>query len=102
LVGNETFSSAAMVAVLLADNNLATIVGNPMGMGASHNGEVLEFKLPNTGTTGSLSCKKFIRPNALNKPDELKIDWMTGDYFEGNYVGSDEELFYLLEQLPIK
>lgn len=99
LVGNETFSSAAMVAVLLADNNLATIVGNPIGIGASHKGEVLKFTLTNTGTTGSLSCKKFVRPNTLLRSDELKIDWPTGDYFEGNYFGSDEELFYLLEKL---
>ncbi|MBI9066224.1 MAG: hypothetical protein JEZ09_02955 [Salinivirgaceae bacterium] len=96
MVGDRTFSSAAMIAVLFADNNLATIVGNPMGMGASSCGEVLSFALTNTAVKGTLSCKKFTRPNNdLGK--ELSIDIPLTNTERNNYEGVDYEFEELLK-----
>lgn len=97
MVGNETFSSAAMIAVLLADNNLAKVVGNPMGIGASHNGEVLDFILTNTDTKGIISCKKFYRPSKNNNlTKELNIDIKVTNTELNTFKGIDEEFKKLL------
>ncbi|MBI9066193.1 MAG: hypothetical protein JEZ09_02800 [Salinivirgaceae bacterium] len=101
LVGNKTFSSAAMIAVLFADNNLATIVGNPMGMGASHKGEVLNFKLSNTDVKGTLSCKRFTRPDITILSTELTIDVKLTNSERNNFEGVDYEFEELLKRINL-
>ena len=63
ITGPKTFSSAAMLAIKLRDNNLVTIVGTPMGQKPTQFGEFLKFKLPLTKVRGQVSCKKFYRPD---------------------------------------
>jgi hypothetical protein len=97
MVGNRTFSSAANIAVLFADNNLAVIVGNPMGYGASSNGEMLNFTLSNTDVKGTMSCKAFYRPAMENKSKELGIDINLTNTQLDKFHGIDKEFKELLE-----
>lgn len=99
LVGNETFSSAAMLAVLLKDNNIATIVGNPISTNPTHCGELLSFKLLNTGTRGTLSCKRFYRPILDKKTNKLQIDINVANSIFDTYNGIDTELDFLLDEI---
>lgn len=98
MVGNKTFSSAAMIAVLLADNNLATVVGNPIGIGASHYGEILNFKLTNSNVEGSISCKKFYRPAKNNQTQELSIDIKIANSQSNIFNGRDYEFEQMLNK----
>lgn len=97
MVGNRTFSSAAMIAVLLADNNIAKTVGNPMGIGASHNGEVLNFKLSSTGVKGRMSCKAFYRPAKETNLKELDINIKLTNSEHDRFYGVDIEFEKLLK-----
>ena len=68
--GKKTFSSAGMLMTLARDNNIGTIVGTTSTYTPSHYGEVLPFRLPNTGILGSVSCKFFARPDAAHVDDK--------------------------------
>ena len=68
--GKKTFSSAGMLMTLARDNNIGTIVGTTSTYTPSHYGEVLPFRLPNTGVLGSVSCKFFARPDAAHVDDK--------------------------------
>ncbi|MGM9779664.1 MAG: hypothetical protein ACI3ZD_15245 [Prevotella sp.] len=64
---------------LARDNNIGVIVGDESTYSPSHYGEVLPFRLPNTGVLGSVSCKYFARPDAQHVDDktlvpDVKID----------------------------
>ena len=69
LISAKTFSSAIMFSVLLKDNNLAEIIGEPNSNNPSAYGDVIEFKLPNSKLILRTTFKKFIRPNKDNKND---------------------------------
>ncbi len=68
--GAKTFSSAGMLMTLARDNNIGTIVGSTSTYTPSHYGEVLPFRLPNTGVVGSVSCKFFARPDTAHVDDK--------------------------------
>ena len=68
--GAKTFSSAGMLMTLARDNNIGTIVGATSTYTPSHYGEVLPFRLPNTGVVGSVSCKFFARPDTAHVDDK--------------------------------
>lgn len=75
----KTFSSAGILMTLARDNNIGVIVGVESTYSPSHYGEVLPFRLPNTGVLGSVSCKYFARPDAQHVDDktlvpDVKID----------------------------
>ncbi|MDY3847680.1 MAG: S41 family peptidase [Prevotella sp.] len=77
--GEKTFSSAGILMTLARDNNIGVIVGTESTYSPSHYGEVLPFRLPNTGVLGSVSCKYFARPDAQHVDDktlmpDVKID----------------------------
>lgn len=69
LIGDGTYSSAIILATLIKDNKLFTIVGQPTRGRPSHFGEMLVLKLPNSGILCTISCKKFFRPD-VNKDSE--------------------------------
>ncbi|MCL5034473.1 MAG: S41 family peptidase [Bacteroidetes bacterium] len=85
ITGEGTFSSASVLAATVKDNKLFTIVGQPTGQ-ASHYGEVLILRLPNTGTYCTISCKKFLRPDrSLDNECAVLPDkeiWLSFDEFE--------------------
>jgi len=70
VMGKRTFSSAGMLFTLARDNHIGTIIGTTSTFRPSHYGEVLPYRLPNTGVLGSISCKFFARPDAATVDDE--------------------------------
>lgn len=57
----STFSSAMDFAMLIADNNLGTIVGEPSGNLPDSYGDCLYFQLPNSKFVLSISHKRWYR-----------------------------------------
>jgi hypothetical protein len=68
LTGPATFSSASWFAVVLHDNGLAKIVGEPTGAPPSHYGDVLTFTLPESCASYTLSFKRWVRPDSSLDP----------------------------------
>ncbi len=75
LVDGETFSAAIDFAVLLRDNNLASIVGEPVGDAPSSSGNVIRFTTPNLGISFKVSSSYYARPDPSRDPaDTLMPD----------------------------
>ena len=79
VMGKRTFSSAGMLFTLARDNHIGTIIGTTSTFSPSHYGEVLPYRLPNTGVLGSISCKFFARPDTATVDDksmepDIKVD----------------------------
>ncbi len=72
LQGSRTFSSAGMFVVTAADNGIGQIIGVNSIYRPSHYGDLLTWKLPNTGTCGYLSHKCFYRPDSPRN-DEISL-----------------------------
>lgn len=66
VMGPKTYSSAGILLTLARDNHIGTIIGTTSTFSPSHYGEILPYRLPNTGVLGSISCKFFARPDAAN------------------------------------
>ncbi len=64
VMGPKTYSSAGILMTLARDNHIGTIIGTTSTFSPSHYGEILPYRLPNTGVLGSISCKYFARPDA--------------------------------------
>ena len=56
--------------VIVHDNDLGTIVGEPTGNMPSCYGDILSFQMPTTGFAFSVSFKKFLRPEPENDPED--------------------------------
>lgn len=63
LTSGATFSSGNWFAVILKDNGLATVIGEPTGNQPSSYGDILTFALPHSGYNFSVSFKQFTRPD---------------------------------------
>ncbi|UCC21621.1 MAG: hypothetical protein JSW23_07325 [Planctomycetota bacterium] len=70
LVSAETFSSGNWFAVIVKDNKLGTVIGEPTGNQPTSYGDVLSFQMPNTGFRFICSFKKWIRPDTSNDPED--------------------------------
>lgn len=68
LTSGHTFSSGLWIPVILGDNGLATVVGEPTGGAPSGYGDILTFQLPETGLRFSVSHKRWIRPDRSRDP----------------------------------
>ena len=71
--------SAGMLFTMARDNHIGTIIGTTSTFSPSHYGEVLPYRLPNTGVLGSISCKFFARPDAatvddINMEPDVRVD----------------------------
>ncbi|RCX12681.1 C-terminal processing protease CtpA/Prc [Fontibacillus phaseoli] len=64
LTSPRTFSSGNWFAVIIQDNKLGTILGEPTGNQPSSYGDVLGFSLPHSGFQFNVSYKKFKRPDS--------------------------------------
>lgn len=93
VMGKKTFSSAGMLMTLARDNHIGTIIGTTSTFPPSHYGEVLPYRLPNTGILGSISCKFFARPDAATVDDTC----MQPDY-ELNLEEKDLSWQYIIEK----
>ena len=69
VVGPQTFSSANWFGVLVQDNHLGTIVGEATGNSPDSYGDILEFRLPNSGLHYTVSYKKWLRPDRSRAND---------------------------------
>ena len=67
----KTYSSAGMLMTMVRDNHIGTIIGSKSSFSPSHYGEILPFRLPNTGIIGSICCKYFERPDSTCTDDEV-------------------------------
>ena len=63
LTSARTFSAANMLAVVIKDNNIGTIIGEPTGNQPTGYTDILIFKLPQTGLEFCVSFKKVFRPD---------------------------------------
>lgn len=94
LIGPNTFSSASWLATLASDNNLFTIVGEPISQKPTSFGDFLILKLPNTKILCGISHKIFYRPDTSKNaecclfPDiEIKVTYE--DYKNGKDLAFD-------------
>lgn len=75
LTSASSFSSAMLFALYFKDNSLGTIVGEPPGNAPNGYGEIVTFRLPESGLFLQCSTKRFTRPDTaaegfLIEPDE--------------------------------
>jgi C-terminal processing protease CtpA/Prc len=68
LTGPATFSSGNWFAVIVQDNGLGKVVGEPTGNAPSSYGDILSFELPCSGTGYTLSFKRWVRPDPSRDP----------------------------------
>src|SRR5262249_46575349 len=68
LTSARTFSSGSWFAVVVQDNKLGRVVGEPTGNAPSSYGEILSFTLPNSALSFTLSQKRWIRPDPARAP----------------------------------
>ncbi len=68
LTSKATFSSGNWFAVLVQDNQLGKILGEPTGNAPSCYGDILWFRLPHSGLSFTLSFKKWQRPDPARDP----------------------------------
>ncbi|MEJ2291147.1 MAG: S41 family peptidase [Deinococcales bacterium] len=75
LTNGAAFSSAGMVAVLLSDNGLARVAGEPVGADAGGYGDILTFHTPGLELPFTVSTKRFRRPSRdAVSPSRLPVD----------------------------
>lgn len=94
--GKKTFSSAGILMTLARDNNVGVIAGDESTYSPSHYGEVLPFRLPNTGVLGSVSCKYFARPDAQHVDDKTLVPDVKIDLSDKDKAW--EQILRLIEQ----
>lgn len=68
LTGPATFSSGNWFALVLRDNVLAKVVGEPTGNSPSSYGDILTFTLPHSACSFTLSFKRWVRPQPERDP----------------------------------
>ncbi|GAA0182852.1 hypothetical protein SH2C18_51490 [Clostridium sediminicola] len=90
LTSNGTFSSATWFSVLLRDNGLCKIIGEPSGNMPSAYGDILLFEMPHSKLAFTLTYKQFSRPD-VSKHEE---DVLMPDYLVESNMAIDE--FYKL------
>jgi len=98
LVDRVTFSSATLYAVILRRDTKALLVGEDMGGGVNHYGDVRTFKLPNSGIRISYCVQYFESwPDSLPPFDiDIKIMPSSDELFEGEDPVLDS-VFQLIE-----
>lgn len=74
LTDNGTFSSAKDFAMIIQDNHLGEIVGEPSANAVNSYGDVVWIYLPNTGMFAQISSKKWYRIDRANTDDYVIPD----------------------------
>lgn len=76
LTSPMTVGSAHWFAVVIQDNQLGIVAGEPTGQRPTGYGDPLQFSLPNSGFSLLVSHKRYVRPNPNRDPsDSLYPDW---------------------------
>lgn len=63
LIDELTYSAGILFATTMQDHRLAILVGRPTGGFANQTGNMMPSRLPNTGFTGFIATREFVRPN---------------------------------------
>ncbi|MBI1853965.1 MAG: hypothetical protein HYR85_26810 [Planctomycetes bacterium] len=96
LTGPHTFSSGNWFAVIVHDNKLGRIIGEPTGNAPSSYGDIVSFTLPKSGLSFTLSYKRWIRPDpSLDPVDALVPDVLVVRTREHVRDGADPVLDYV-------
>ncbi|NLJ25114.1 MAG: peptidase S41, partial [Firmicutes bacterium] len=91
LTSTNTFSSAAMFAVTLLDNNLAEIIGEIPGNMPSSYGDILTFQTPNAKLLFTISFKYF------DRIDGTKADLPLIPHYEVKAADAIDKLYEIIE-----
>lgn len=75
ITDGDSFSAAKDFAMLVQDNGLGRIVGEPSANSVNGYGEVAYFYLPNTGLFVQISTKKWYRIDSNNAYDYVMPDY---------------------------
>lgn len=98
LTSPNTFSSGNWFAVIVRDNSIGKIIGEPTGNQPSSYGDVLKFQTPNTGFIFQVSYKKWVRPITDNDPeDSLYPDVEVYTTIEDIIYGRDPQIQKLIQ-----
>ncbi len=100
LAGNNTFSAGMVLATTIADNKLATIVGQPTGNKPSTQTGSSLFKLPNTKTIMFISYLYIERPDTTkNQEDALYPDIEIIPTLDDMLNGKDKAFEYIFNEI---
>lgn len=75
LTDKDSFSAAKDFAMLIQDNHLGKIIGEPSSNAVNGYGEVSYFYLPNTGLYVQISTKKWYRIDSSNTDEYVMPDY---------------------------
>lgn len=79
-----------MFVTIVHDNHIAEIVGDASTFRPTHYGDLLSWKLPNTGISGYLSHKLFVRPDASNSDEDTLLPEISTEEFFKQIENSDK------------
>jgi hypothetical protein len=74
LTNEYSFSAATMLGVFVQDGKLGTIIGRASGNSPSNYGNALDYQLTNSRIHGSVSFKRWLRPDAKGDQKTLQPD----------------------------
>lgn len=92
ITNENTFSSAQMLAVWVSDGNLGTIVGTPSSNKPSSYGDIIYFQLENSKLKGSVSHKKWVRPDITKDKESILETDIYVDYGQDSLKKVLEEI----------
>lgn len=100
LTSPKTFSTGNWFAVVVRDNNLGTVIGEPTGNAPSSYGDSPSFQMPKTGFQFTVSIKKWTRPDKNSDlEDSLYPDVLVYTTIEDIKQGRDPQLEKLKEMI---
>ena len=79
LIDELTYSAGILFATTMQDHKLAILAGRPTGGFANQTGNMMPSRLPNTGFTGFIATREFVRPNGDLRQQPVTPDIQLGD-----------------------
>jgi hypothetical protein len=74
LMDELTYSAGILFVTSMQDHRLALLAGRPTGGFANQTGNMMPSTLPNTGFTGFIATREFVRPNGDVRPQPVMPD----------------------------
>lgn len=102
LTGPRTYSSAHMTALAVKCGGLGTIIGQPTGERLDLTGEILEYKLPNTGLVVVIPVAAYQTACGDGNTVGVSPDHLVRTTIEDIRSGRDPELIFLIEMIATK
>ena len=96
LIGPGTMSSASLLAATIKEHDIGTLVGRPAGGYATHYGNVIETRLPNSGLPVDMPTSV----NYGNSTGPITPDHRVGERVRDLVRGQDAALRFALEYEP--